>query len=149
MTDEHAPHGANAPTPRAVGSGAKSQLVRRPARACLGCFILVLGIASGWAIVDVRREAHAVREAKAFCESLVPQLEAMRSTLGAYPRSLDALDLDDSKVPKMLRGTNWYHADDAGFSFIIWRQYESLWTTVLPEVYHYQSTVREWRGSTG
>ena len=57
-----------------------------------------------------------IAAAKGHCESLVPKLDAFRVTHGAYPSSIGELP-NQEPLPRLLKGSEFYHSEGAAFSF--------------------------------
>lgn len=60
---------------------------------------------------------HDIRAAKGYCESLVPKLEAFHRAHGSYPSSVEPV-ADTSHLPRLLRGSQFYHSDGREYSFL-------------------------------
>jgi hypothetical protein len=80
--------------------------------AALVIFSTMLSIPIGNKVVD-----HDVREAKVFCEALVPKMELIREQTGGYPRDISTL-LEGIYMPHLFE-PRWYHCDGTNFSFTI------------------------------
>jgi hypothetical protein len=59
-----------------------------------------------------------VREAKAFCESLVIKIESEKKVAGVYPKNLDAKWWADETIPRLINTNNFYISD--GSYFFLW-----------------------------
>ena len=76
-------------------------------------FFLVLLIGAGPA--DALKRRHC-REAKVFCESLIPRLEEYRSHHGGYPKQVTEVLRPDDALPMYLRRQNFYHQTNDTYS---------------------------------
>lgn len=73
---------------------------------------ILLGTALGLLINE-----HEVREAKQFCAALVPALEAYKTKHGGYPDAVSAVLPQDSQLPRLLRGREFYSRNNNEYYF--------------------------------
>lgn len=62
-------------------------------------------------------QEHDVAEARAYCESLIDDLEAHRERTGSYPETLDEIQPERRQLPHLLRNTEFYSREREGDSF--------------------------------
>jgi hypothetical protein len=98
--------------------------------------VLVSGI--GFLVSRAKLE---VRNAKEFCESLIPRLESEKARNGRYPEHLESDWWRGRKLPKLLNGRKFYWAlsEGQGYSFTVDNP-PSFWTDRLS----YNSRSRRW-----
>jgi len=56
-------------------------------------------------------------EAKAFCESLIPQIETIKHSTGKFPEKLDPSWLKDKTIPRLINPRDFYVGDERYYSF--------------------------------
>ena len=59
---------------------------------------------------------HDIEAAKGYCESLIPELEAYRTTHGTFPANI-AMVADKPTLPRLLSKSSYYWSDGAKFCF--------------------------------
>jgi hypothetical protein len=72
-----------------------------------------------WALAHVYYEP-ARREARQFCESLVPAIEAGRQEDGSYPSTPDPAWLRGKKIPRLIRPKNFYESKNYSYTLYFW-----------------------------
>lgn len=84
----------------------------------------------------LRRDIH---EAKAYCETLVPRLDAYRQRHGRYPATLKAILRQPDEPPRLL-DDEFYEINDDGesFGFVFWSPGEMM------EGFYYVNSSRSW-----
>ena len=97
---------------------------------------LVLLIGAGPA--DALKRRHC-REAKAFCETLIPRIEAFRSHHGVYPKQIAEVLRPDDALPMYLRRQNFYHQTNDTFS-LSWVDSPGVPYCSGVAAYHHSST---------
>lgn len=79
-----------------------------------------------------------VREAERFCESLVPTLDMIKASKGAYPESL-ANVVGQRALPQLLRHQSFYRSTGSGFCFTFGYR-----GSLLPSGWEFASGNRKW-----
>lgn len=83
-----------------------------------------------------------IASAKAYCESLVPLLDAHKSATGSYPASLDKLSPPIPRpLPRLLRNRNFYLTSPDGFAF----HFEVEDRLMFTSTYLYTSGDHDWQ----
>jgi hypothetical protein len=65
----------------------------------------------------VSQDRIRVRDAKAFCESLIPRLEAEKAQKGRYPEKLDPDWWKGRELPKHIKGREFYWSSSGGRTY--------------------------------
>jgi len=73
---------------------------------------LLISVPLGFALQD-----HDVAEARAYCESLIDDLQAYRERTGSYPERFDEIQPERRQLPHLLRNTEFYSREREGDSF--------------------------------
>jgi hypothetical protein len=61
------------------------------------------------------RQAHydpKIRDAKHFCEELIPKVEAAKQRNGKYPNAIDRSWVEGKQVPELIRLNDFYESHD-------------------------------------
>ena len=61
------------------------------------------------------RQAHydpKIRDAKHFCEELIPKVEAAKRRNGKYPNAIDPSWIEGKQVPELIRLNDFYESHD-------------------------------------
>jgi hypothetical protein len=58
-----------------------------------------------------------IRDAKRFCEMLIPKVEAERTKSGKYPETIDASWFDPKQVPELIRLNGFYEGGGNVYRF--------------------------------
>ena len=79
----------------------------------VGSFLLLipLCILIFWKV----RQAHyepKIRDAKRFCEMLIPKVEAAKLRIGKYPQAIDPSWFDGKQIPELIRLNDFYESHD-------------------------------------
>lgn len=96
------------------------QEVTRPMAKTLavGCFALLQAIGL---FIGNNLYANDVRQAKKFCESLVPTIENVKKQYGRYPQNLEKIVKPEIKLPRLIVSQSetyyWASSKAYGFSF--------------------------------
>jgi hypothetical protein len=82
--------------------------MKRASIYCSGFFLLlVFCILIFWKVRQSREESR-IREAKHFCELLVPEVESAKRRDGKYPKIVDPSWLEGKQIPELIRPTDFY-----------------------------------------
>ena len=118
-----------------------AQEVTRPMAKTIavGCFVLLqpIGLFIGKTLYD-----NDVRQAKKFCESLVPTIENIRKQYGRYPQNLQKLVKPDQKLPRLIasQSETYYWASPKVFGF----SFNNPRSWLNPDKLCYSSDRKEW-----
>ncbi len=107
----------------------------------LVCAPQMLVFPVGWAL-----EKKDVRDAKKYCESLIPRLEEYKEASGCYPRDVDMVIDPSRRLPRLFQddrlfsGDGFYHGSCYGFEF----NFEDTGDIFGMCMYHYWSSEGVW-----